>query len=468
MRQELVGTVRLCLRGAAIGIGLLLLLNLGLGSAPWACAQTCPTIAVIIPEEVRIRQIVRRVPDPAAETAIVEKFVDAGFHVVDPEQVRLIRYTEVVEQALQGDPEAILQLSERFAADILVLGEAFSVVEVVRVPGQTEQLQQGRARVEVRVVEAATGRILKAAALHTGGLDFYAETAAKKALERAGAKVACELAQAIARRLPSGCFSGCSLPTPTYGGLPFENPAGFLVSGEELRTMVETALSQQGLTVAEPLAADFVVTGTISDWSLVLSPMIRLPVLDVIFRVGVMTVTIDLKVLDLDTAEFKADVITEHIEGIEIFGFRFGLNPRDLARKAAQRIAERVAALGAVVVSRLGSGLDAEPERLGARDMGAAGVWSRLQFRLRVRPTPQGLSVSLPADRARALRLEVYDLAGREVYDSDFVAGQALRWRPQTRDGRPMANGVYLYVISVRMPDGHVLRSDVRKLVILR
>ena len=79
----------------------------------------------------------------------------------------------MVEQALQGDPEAILQLSELFAADILVLGEAFSVVEVVRVPGQTEQLQQGRARVEVRVVEAATGRILKAAVLHTGGLDFY-------------------------------------------------------------------------------------------------------------------------------------------------------------------------------------------------------------------------------------------------------------------------------------------------------
>jgi len=419
-------------------------------------AQPCPTIAVIIPEEVIIRQIPRRVPDPAAETAIIEKFTESGFHVVDPEQIRLIRYSEVVEKALQGDPEAILQLSERFSADILVLGEAVSVVEVTGVPGQPT-LQQGRARVEVRVIEAATGRILTAEARHTGGIDFTPEIAAKKSLERAGVKIACKLAQAIAAHLPPGCFLECFLPSATYGGMPFENPVGFPVSGQELNTMVETALSQRGLMVSPPLAADFVVTGVVSDWSLVMSPMVRLPVLDVLFQAGVMTITIDLRVLNLDTAEFQADVITEHIEGIEIFGFRFGLNPRDLARKAAERIAERVASLSVITVSGANS-----PELQADRGLASPVLG------LIVRKHPQGLSFSLPQGAAEEMRLQIYNLAGRKVFDSGRVTGNSLSWNLQNMAGNPVANGVYLYVVTVRTLDGRILKGEVRKIAILR
>lgn len=417
-------------------------------------AQKCPTVAVIIPEEVIIREIPRQVPDPAAETAIVEQFVKAGLHVVDPEQIKLIRYSELVEKALQGDPEAILRLSERFSADILVLGEAVSTVEVTRVPGQPT-LQQGRARVELRVIEAATGRILAADALHTGGIDFTPELAAKKSLERAGVKIACKLAQALSAYLPGGCFLGCSLPVPTYGGMPFENAVGFPVSGEDLDTMVETALSQKGLTLAPETAADYVVTGTISDWGITMSPMIRIPVLDLLFRAGIMWVKIDLRLLNLDTAEIQADVITASIEGIEIFGLQFGLNPRDLARKAAEKIAERVSSLSPVTVEGLAAGT-LPPQR------GSQALEVVLLRR------PQGLEVRPAGVPAAHLRLEVYDLSGHRVFDSGKVAGNRLTWDLRDDPGRLLANGIYLYRVTVRTLDGRILRSEVKKLAILR
>jgi hypothetical protein len=62
-----------------------------------------------------------------------------------------------------------------------------------------------------------------------------------------------------------------------------------------------------------------------------------------------------------------------------------------------------------------------------------------------------------------ALQVRVFDLAGRAVYDSGLVAGNMLTW--QTRG---VANGVYLYVIMVRGPDGAIISSEVKKLGIVR
>jgi len=207
----------------------------------WSCAflflaafsafasALCPTVCVVIPETVIIERIPRPVPDPASETAIIKAFLSYGFHVVDQAQVKFLRMTDpnLVERARNGDLIAIRKLSERFAADVLVLGKAVSTVtvfEALQIPGQP-RLQDGRARVEVRTIEAATGRILAANALHTGGLDFSAELAGKKSLQRAGEKIACRLAKTSVQNYPplSPCCKGCAVPPPTHGVLPFEN-----------------------------------------------------------------------------------------------------------------------------------------------------------------------------------------------------------------------------------------------------
>jgi len=66
-----------------------------------------------------------------------------------------------------------------------------------------------------------------------------------------------------------------------------------------------------------------------------------------------------------------------------------------------------------------------------------------------------------------ALRVEVFDLHGRPVFRSGWVAGNSLFWRPLMMGAVP-ANGVYLYVLSARGEGGKLVRSEIQKLVLLR
>jgi len=61
------------------------------------------------------------------------------------------------------------------------------------------------------------------------------------------------------------------------------------------------------------------------------------------------------------------------------------------------------------------------------------------------------------------LRVQLFDLAGKAVLDAE-ASGRVLR--APTPAG--LANGVYLYIVTVRGYDGSILRSKVQKLVILR
>lgn len=60
-----------------------------------------------------------------------------------------------------------------------------------------------------------------------------------------------------------------------------------------------------------------------------------------------------------------------------------------------------------------------------------------------------------------------FDLAGRRRFTAES-AGNALSWAMLDGQGHPLANGVYLFVVTVRGFSGEVWRSEVRKLVWLR
>ncbi len=66
-----------------------------------------------------------------------------------------------------------------------------------------------------------------------------------------------------------------------------------------------------------------------------------------------------------------------------------------------------------------------------------------------------------------SLRLQLFDLRGSLVIDRTR-AGHALTIPLVTDTGRELANGVYLYVVTVRGFDGHVMRTEIQKIVILR
>lgn len=67
------------------------------------------------------------------------------------------------------------------------------------------------------------------------------------------------------------------------------------------------------------------------------------------------------------------------------------------------------------------------------------------------------------------MRLEVFNLAGQTVF-AEEVAGNSLEFHAMmnSQGGALLANGVYLYIVTVHGFNGEVVQSEVRKLVILR
>ena len=62
----------------------------------------------------------------------------------------------------------------------------------------------------------------------------------------------------------------------------------------------------------------------------------------------------------------------------------------------------------------------------------------------------------------QGMRVQVFNLSGRAVFDSGMVAGNMLAWKTYS-----VANGVYLYTIEVETAAG-CTRSEVRKLAVVR
>jgi len=58
-------------------------------------------------------------------------------------------------------------------------------------------------------------------------------------------------------------------------------------------------------------------------------------------------------------------------------------------------------------------------------------------------------------------------LAGVKVFEQETF-GNTLEFHALDDGGRPLANGVYLYMVTVKGFNGEMLRSEVRKLVIER
>jgi len=149
---------------------------------PTPVSKIKPKIMVVIPE-IHIR---RRVPDPAAETEIISKLIDAKFRVVDQTQVAKIRYNDKVKQAFRGDATAAIAIGLEYGADIVIVGEAFSEFGKNVAGG----LVSCNARVEARAVKMDTGEIIEAKGFHANGLDRSEILAGKKALTNGGAEIA--------------------------------------------------------------------------------------------------------------------------------------------------------------------------------------------------------------------------------------------------------------------------------------
>ena len=153
-----------------------------------------PKIAVCIRED----HLRYRVPDPAAETAVVKVFVDAGFTNVIEASPKMARvnvdsFGWSVKSLRDIDVEDMRKAARFFDADILIMGEAFSegVGDVGNhLPGgRRTNVLSCRARVEGKMYVARTGQILAADGSYGSGVDLSEAIASKKALAAAGQRL---------------------------------------------------------------------------------------------------------------------------------------------------------------------------------------------------------------------------------------------------------------------------------------
>lgn len=152
------------------------------------------TVMVIIPEI----HISRKVPDPAGETQIITRMIQAGFEVMDPTVYTSIRNSARLAAAVKH-PFQMAQIGQEFGADIIIFGEAFSEAD-----GRKNGMFSCRARVEARAVNTRTGRILAADGTHAGGMDNTELVAGKSALRSAGDKLANYFISSICEKLEGG------------------------------------------------------------------------------------------------------------------------------------------------------------------------------------------------------------------------------------------------------------------------
>jgi len=156
-----------------------------------------PRILILIPEVV----LRRPVPDPAAETELTRALVEAGYRVVDMQQIERLNSREMILHSLKrANTREMVQIAQRFNADILITGEAFAQ-EVTNPPPALVKagLRSYQARLEIKAIDVATGQIFYSNAYTAGGAQIADATAAKTAIQNAARIAVKELPEVLAR-----------------------------------------------------------------------------------------------------------------------------------------------------------------------------------------------------------------------------------------------------------------------------
>lgn len=145
--------------------------------------------AVLIPEEI----LRRPVPDPAAETEIMRAMIQGGFRVVDPTQ----QERNSVRNLLRSpSAQATRDLQTRLQADYLITGEAFAEEH-----GAVAGLRGYTARLEVKVIDLASGQVVYTQAFQGSGVGLTDAVAGKTALMNVGRAAGAQLPALLVRAL---------------------------------------------------------------------------------------------------------------------------------------------------------------------------------------------------------------------------------------------------------------------------
>jgi len=238
---------------------------LGVGNAQNQPRRYNPKIMVVVPETLLGRP---HVPDPAGETELIRRLVEARLLVLDASEVASIRYSNEMGHIIkEADIKAMKALCSKYRCDLFVAGEAFAE-QVNERPAHEVAPISARARIEVKVFIVETGEILAANAAIDGATDMTPAIAGKTALQNAAAKLAEYLVPRIQASIAEGRVAPPAPPWRAehppyllYGALA---GLGFLVVAAMVLATVShryRLVRQQAQAAAAKKQADSTLTG---------------------------------------------------------------------------------------------------------------------------------------------------------------------------------------------------------------
>lgn len=147
-----------------------------------------PRVMVVI-EELNLDQVNSF---SSTESRINSELSSAHYHLIDPEEIDLIRKSDEAKNALSGDVLSAATLGMRLKSDIIITG----TVETEFV-GQMDTSQNSiitcQARCDIRVIIADTAQIILAKKLTEKATSLSKEAAGMKAIDEMAKKIAGEL-----------------------------------------------------------------------------------------------------------------------------------------------------------------------------------------------------------------------------------------------------------------------------------
>ncbi|MBD3183225.1 hypothetical protein GF312_13095 [Candidatus Poribacteria bacterium] len=135
-----------------------------------------------------------------AEARMSAVFSSAKYHLVDKRQIQLIQEDEITRKMIAGDKDVLITMSDRFNADILIVGE-ISVAEFKERYTNESGLATVEANANIRAIIARTGQIIISKQSQDKAAALSLESATTKAITKCIDKVAKQFIYEIPTRL---------------------------------------------------------------------------------------------------------------------------------------------------------------------------------------------------------------------------------------------------------------------------
>jgi hypothetical protein len=191
-----------------------------------------------------------------AESTIMEKFIAAGFNVVDPATVKANITRDKALRMMEGDAAASAAEGLKYGAQIVITGKAFAKNAGGKLYGT--RMQSMQATLQARVVRADTAKVISSRSATGAQVHIDELQGGALAIKEAGEQLAASLIQDITKQWSGEVYGRSQEMTVMISGLTSYNHLAAIKRFLEKETQGVRAVHQRSFTggVAE-LSLDY-------------------------------------------------------------------------------------------------------------------------------------------------------------------------------------------------------------------